>query len=325
MAYIDLIIITAKAIGIILSGFFGVYGLLNDYKVDGEVTQQGKVAIFGIAFGAVLSALAFGAQEIKSTNASVARELALLAEAKHNRRVLDNLNDIANQVNFVEATIELELNYPSGLFETDLAQRVTESARILTTRQQWECKQRVFLAENEMRLSANATGEELPFLGRPCEDFIRLDSSYFSIPPIRVSFFSSDTSTEELGFLRIDPDQQVTDQHLTEIIAVNQGDDSTVNLIYDDVPVRFRTNQLRFVRDFAGVQLEMLLLDDHYRVEGFKPTIKIVQLDLDMSDGRDLTLYANRFDMSGGSESGFVFLFKFPDDPDDLNRLFQEY
>ncbi len=317
----------SKFLGITAAGFFGLYGLLHDYKdKKGHVTRQGKIAQFGILGSAFLSALSLVLGEIKAADASAARQLQILKENARSQALLTELADLSNKIVIEEASITMEITAP---LDNDVMEHFEGNYFPLLTRAQLrECLEGIQLVEFFYEQADSSLTED------DVEHFQSLFGHCLTVSPVpghvidlrstRIAFRRGRLDKDEIGFFRIDPLQyrESALKPIGHIVGLSEPDTWEYEL--DDVPVRYRSNALFSASDFAGIWLTVELFPFSYVVtDGTSPvTALLTRLDFDTEDGRSVTLYESDFQVIEQNDASVVYGYKFPTDPEAVQRLF---
>lgn len=317
----------SKFLGITAAGFFGLYGLLHDYKDEnGDVTPQGQFAQFGILGSAFLSALSLVLGEIKAADASAARQLQILEENAQSQTLLTELTNISNKIVINEASITIEITADLG---TELLEHFEGSFFPLMTRNQLrECLEGFQLVEffyehSEIELSEE-DAEQFQSLFGHCLTVAPIPGHHIELRSTHVEFRRTRTAQNEIGFFRIDP-LQYQKSALDPIgHLVGLKEPNTWEYKLDDVPVRYRTNTLFSAADFAGVWLTIALYPHAYVVSDGKSavTARLIRLDFDTEDGRSVTLNGDQFEIIRRDDASVTYGFQFPENLDEVQRLF---
>lgn len=330
-----------KVLGIASSGFFGMYGLLHPYKYrsgeltpeghpaqDGDITPQGRLAQTGILASVFLSAISFVLGEVRSADASAARQLQLLEDSANTQALLEGLTDVENKIVFAEASMTLHLD---GKIGGKVLEHSDGMAYPLMTRAQLrDCFETFRLVEDLFSLLGTELdrADEAAFAGivEHCLTEVPIPGFEIELPSTRVSFKHSPGDEEELGFFRIDPLNHTHSSRdpVGKLTAFeSNGTDWEYNL--DDIPVRYRSNKLVSVSDFAGVWLTVQLHPHNYVVvdDDIEVAASLEYLDMDTEDGRSLSLYAKDLELVGEDDYSVTYGFQFPELPDELAELFQ--
>jgi hypothetical protein len=71
-----------------LTGGFGIYGLLHDFRVRGKVTKAGRIAIIGFCLGLLLSMIGFGLRVWDERKAELTATERLLQQSQRHEELL---------------------------------------------------------------------------------------------------------------------------------------------------------------------------------------------------------------------------------------------
>ncbi|MEO0664989.1 MAG: hypothetical protein AAFY97_04565 [Pseudomonadota bacterium] len=119
----DWILYLLKASGILLSAYFGVYGLLYDFrhKVTGQVTREGRRALIGILLGAAISLLSVGLEE-----RAAARQFAeQLAKANQTLDGIARLQKSSGET--LDQALQISENTKAAIESLDIVTRNSET------------------------------------------------------------------------------------------------------------------------------------------------------------------------------------------------------
>lgn len=95
---------------IILTGFFGIYGLLHEYKdKSGRITRNGKIAVYGILVSATISVIGIGVNLKKAKDQELKQRESFEAELKRYNITLNEIKRLAYPLTdlIVEESYEL--------------------------------------------------------------------------------------------------------------------------------------------------------------------------------------------------------------------------
>ncbi|MDV7145987.1 hypothetical protein R3X27_25230 [Tropicimonas sp. TH_r6] len=318
-----------KFAGITASGFFGLYGLLHEYRDKaGKTTRQGRVALSGILASAFLSAFSFILSEIKAADASAARQVLLLKENRINQDLLRGITEVSNKIVIAEASFKLEIvgNISGDVLE--FSRDIPVHFDLFTRSQIRDCLEIFRLMSFLVEESSidDESAEELESIFGHCLSAVPMPGSDIELPSTRVNFLRNPTGEEELGFFRIDPMlyQETALDPVGQMVSI-VGTQEAWEYYIDDVPVRYRTNELFSVPDFAGVWLIVQVYPHAYVVADSDKDIaaRLTYLDFDTEDGRSVTLYSDDFEIVSQGDFSVSFGFQFPKDLEKLDALFK--
>src|SRR5262245_44793518 len=122
-----------RLLGIVLSGVFGVLGLLTEYKdKDGKVTRWGKTALAGICLSTVV-ALAAGVRESrKATRAAPDAERQTRLQLQRSNEILADLGRTLDPLTNIRISFAVKFPLNTEQFATYRNRLAKEVNRLLT-------------------------------------------------------------------------------------------------------------------------------------------------------------------------------------------------
>ncbi|RLD36531.1 MAG: hypothetical protein DRJ10_01930 [Bacteroidetes bacterium] len=89
----------AALLTLVLTGFFSIYGLLNEYKdKDGKLTKHGKVAIYGLVISLTLSIVSFGFKLKSDSDDKEKKLIKIQDDLEHQMSTINKLDSVLNDI-----------------------------------------------------------------------------------------------------------------------------------------------------------------------------------------------------------------------------------
>ncbi|MBT1698145.1 hypothetical protein KK083_14730 [Fulvivirgaceae bacterium PWU4] len=110
---VDFILVVLKYAATLLSGFFGVYGLLLDFKdKDGKITKAGRFALYVIIISGVIALVTQSIELYIDNQKSISDGQRILAQLDQNTKVLNGLDRTLNPIE--DLTVSYDVIIPSN-------------------------------------------------------------------------------------------------------------------------------------------------------------------------------------------------------------------